>query len=96
MAKLVRKKVSTRYCACPDDAEKDCRFHPPGEPGWEKCPYEHYPNGRWLWSTCYVNVETDEVVDKPTKDDEIVTPEELEKEVEEVVNEVSEVTGTED
>lgn len=44
--------VQTRLCYCPNDAETDCRFHSPSEPGWEKCPHpetEEY-RGRWLFA----------------------------------------------
>ena len=33
------RHTPTRQCYCPDEAETDCRFHSPTEPGWQTCPY---------------------------------------------------------
>jgi len=50
--------IRTKYCACADHAETDCRFHPRTEPGWEICPeitessqIGTLKKGRWLYVT---------------------------------------------
>ena len=66
MARIVKMQKRTRYCACPDDTPRDCRFNSNSQ-----CPYSHFPNGRWLWADQFVNVDTGEIVD-PTEEDVIV------------------------
>jgi len=48
----------TKYCACPDNAPTDCRYHSRSEPGWEVCPeitdaaqIGVLKKGRWLYVT---------------------------------------------
>lgn len=59
--------VRTRYCACPDHAETDCRFHPRTEPGWEVCPeitdssqVGMLKKARWLYITMGEPVNQDD------------------------------------
>ncbi len=66
MARVVKQQRKTRYCACPNEVVRDCRFH-----SNSRCPYDHFPGGRWLWAEQFVDIETGEIVD-PTSDDEIV------------------------
>jgi hypothetical protein len=59
--------IRTRYCACPDNAPTDCRFHSRTEPGWEICPEITDSNqigalkkGRWLYITTGEPVNQDD------------------------------------
>jgi hypothetical protein len=66
MARVIKKSVKTRYCACPDDLPRDCRFTSNSQ-----CPSFHLPTGRWLWADQFVDIDTGEIVD-PTQADEVV------------------------
>lgn len=66
MARVMKQQRKTRYCACPDEVVRDCRFH-----SNSRCPYDHFPGGRWLWAEQFVDIETGEMVD-PASGDEII------------------------
>ena len=66
--------IRTKYCACPDDAATDCRFHPRTEPGWEICPeitdeaqIGTLKAGRWLYITIGEPVNQDDPSDAQDK-----------------------------
>lgn len=66
MARLVKVKATTRYCACPSHVPRDCRFT-----ATDNCPYGGFPNGRFLWADQYKDIDTGEVVER-TETDEVV------------------------
>lgn len=76
--------IRTKYCACRDDAETDCRFHLRTEPGWEVCPEIEESSqigtlsrGRWLWITTGEPVNQDD----PTEAQDRALEERLSKEL---------------
>lgn len=66
--------IRTKYCACRDDSDTDCRFHPRTEPGWEVCPeitetsqIGTLKNGRWLYVTTGEPVNQDDPTEAQDK-----------------------------
>lgn len=76
--------IRTKYCACPSNAETDCRFHPRTEPGWEICPeitessqIGNLKRGRWLYITTGEPINQDD----PTEAQDRALEERLSKEL---------------
>jgi hypothetical protein len=66
--------IRTKYCACPSDAETDCRYHPRTEVGWEMCPHitdtsqiGTLKRGRWLYVTTGEPVNQDDPTEAQDK-----------------------------